>query len=101
MEDTATFRPDAKSIVVELQVKHPVARAFLYALYGRTKKVADEDELSRTSTGSMQEGMGSRAYGMFSCWVDDTELAFGEETERHAFDSSRPTCAVSTRRRPS
>jgi hypothetical protein len=82
MEDAATFRPDAKSIVLELHVKHPVARAFLYALYGRTKKVANENELSRTSSGLMQEGIGSRAYGMFSCWVDDTELAFGEENRR-------------------
>lgn len=82
IEDTRAFRPEARSIVHELEVSHPVAKAFLYALYGRTRKVDSEEELSRTATGLMEEGIGSRAYGMFACWMDDNELAFGEANRK-------------------
>jgi energy-coupling factor transporter ATP-binding protein EcfA2 len=82
IEDTRSFRPEARSIVNELEVTHPVAKAFLHALYGRTRKVETEDELSRTGAGLMEEGIGSRAYGMFACRVDDNELAFGEANRK-------------------
>jgi hypothetical protein len=52
------------------------------AQYGRVRKVESEDELARTPQGLMEEGIGSRGYGMFSCRAPDHELAFGEATRK-------------------
>ncbi len=78
MEDTEGRQLDAKAILHELQCTHPVAMAFLMAQYGRVRKVDGEDELARTPQGLMEQGLGSRGYGMFACRLPDAELAFGE-----------------------
>ena len=78
MEDTEGRLLDARAVLHELQCKHPVANAFLLAQYGRVRKVDSEEELARTSQGLMEQGLGSRGYGMFACRAPDAELAFGE-----------------------
>ena len=78
MEDTEGRTPEARAIVRELLCRHPVANAFLLAQYGRVRKVDSEDELARTPQGLMEQGLGSRGYGMFACRAPDGELAFGE-----------------------
>ncbi len=82
MEDTRGRTPDAKAVMHELECRHPVAKAFLLAQYGKVRKVDSEDELARTAQGLMEEGIGSRGYGMFSCRAPDQELAFGEATRQ-------------------
>ena len=52
------------------------------AQYGKVRKVESEDELARTAQGLMQEGIGSRGYGMFACRAPDQDLAFGEATRK-------------------
>lgn len=78
MEDTQGRQLEARSILHELNCQHPVAQAFLTAQYGRVRKVDSAEELARTPQGLMEEGMGSRGYGMFACRAPDAELAFGE-----------------------
>jgi energy-coupling factor transporter ATP-binding protein EcfA2 len=78
MEDTEGRRPEARAVVHELVCKHPVANAFLMAQYGRVRKVDTEEELARTPQGLMEQGLGSRGYGMFACRAPDQDLAFGE-----------------------
>lgn len=78
MEDTEGRQPEARSVINELLCAHPVAKAFLMAQYGRVRKVDGEDELARTAQGLMEQGLGSRGYGMFACRLPDAELAFGE-----------------------
>lgn len=78
MDDTEGRQLEARAVLHELQCKHPVANAFLMAQYGRVRKVDSEDELARTPQGLMEQGLGSRGYGMFSCRASDGELAFGE-----------------------
>lgn len=78
MDDTEGRRLEDRAILHELVCKHPVANAFLLAQYGRVRKVDSEDELARTPQGLMEQGLGSRGYGMFSCRAPDTDLAFGE-----------------------
>ncbi len=78
MEDTEGRQLDARAILHELQCTHPVAQAFLMAQYGRVRKVDGEDELARTPQGLMEQGLGSRGYGMFACRLPDAELALGE-----------------------
>lgn len=82
LEDTEGRQPDARAVTHELQCSHPVASAFLLAQYGRVRKVESEDELARTPQGLMEQGLGSRGYGMFSCRAPDGELAFGEAARR-------------------
>lgn len=81
--DTQGRTLDAKAVMHELVCSHPVAKAFLLAQYGKVRKVDSEDELARTAQGLMEEGIGSRGYGMFSCRAPDQDLAFGEATRQH------------------
>ena len=78
MEDTDGRRLEERAVLHELVCKHPVASAFLMAQYGRVRKVESEDELARTPQGLMEQGLGSRGYGMFACRAPNGELAFGE-----------------------
>ena len=78
MEDTEGRQLEASAMLHELVCKHPVANAFLMAQYGRVRKVDSEEELARTPQGLMEQGLGSRGYGMFACRAPDSELAFGE-----------------------
>lgn len=78
MEDTEGRQLEARAVLHELVCKHPVANAFLMAQYGRVRKVDSEEELARTPQGLMEQGLGSRGYGMFSCRAPDSDLAFGE-----------------------
>ena len=48
------------------------------ALVALASKGETEEELARTPQGLMEEGLGSRGYGMFACRAPDGELAFGE-----------------------
>ena len=82
VEDTRGRALEAKAVMHELVCTHPVAKAFLLAQYGKVRKVDTEDELARTSQGLMEEGIGSRGYGMFSCRAPDQDLAFGEATRK-------------------
>ena len=78
MEDTEGRQLEARAVLHELVCKHPVGNAFLMAQYGRVRKVGSEEELARTPQGLMEQGLGSRGYGMFSCRAPDSDLAFGE-----------------------
>ena len=78
MEDTEGRQLEARAVLHELLCEHPVANAFLMAQYGRVRKVDSEDELARTPQGLMEQGLGSRGYGMFACRAPDSELTFGE-----------------------
>jgi energy-coupling factor transporter ATP-binding protein EcfA2 len=80
--DTQGRSIEPKAVVHELVCQHPVAKAFLHAQYGRVRKVESEEELARTAQGLMEEGVGSRGYGMFTCRLPDHELAFGERTRQ-------------------
>lgn len=82
MEDTQGTSLAPHAILHEVVCEHPVANAYLKALYGRVRKVGTEAELRKTPQGLMQQGLGSRAYGMFACLASDQELAFGLESRQ-------------------
>ncbi|MCW5255353.1 ArsR family transcriptional regulator [Verminephrobacter aporrectodeae subsp. tuberculatae] len=77
MEDTEGRQLEARAVLHELVCEHPVANAFLMAQYGRVRKVDSEEELARTPQGLMEQGLGSRGYGMFACRARDDELSLG------------------------
>lgn len=82
VEDTRGMALPPQSILHELVCEHPVGKAYLLALYGRVRQVVSEAELRRTPQGLMQQGLGSRAYGVFACLAADHELAFGLESRK-------------------
>lgn len=82
IEDTRDASLPPQAILQEVVCQHPVAHAYLQALYRRVLKVGTEAELRKTPQGLMQQGLGSRAYGMFACLASDQELAFGMESRK-------------------
>ncbi len=94
LEDTEGRQLEARAVLHELQCAHPVAKAFLMAQYGRVRKVDSEDELARAPQGLMEQGLGSRGYGMFACRAPDNELAFGEAARQRR----REWCEAELRR---
>jgi len=86
LEDTRGIAVASRSLLSELVCEHPVAKAYLLALYGRVRQVTSEAELRRTPQGLMQQGLGSRAYGMFACLAAEHELAFGVESRKRRLD---------------
>ncbi|MBU0914956.1 ATP-binding protein [Aquabacterium parvum] len=77
IDDTRDASLPPQAILHELVCQHPVANAYLLALYRRVVKVGTEAELRKTPQGLMQQGLGSRAYGMFACLASEHELTFG------------------------
>ena len=82
LENTRDVTLQTHSILREVVCEHPVANAYLKALYGRVRKVETEAELRRTPQGLMQHGLGSRSYGMFACLASDNDLIFGTESRQ-------------------
>lgn len=72
----------ADSILHELVITDETARAYLIASYGRYIKVRDAEALRGVAQGLTVDGMASGGFKMFSCWIEDGELAFGAEA-RH------------------
>ncbi len=72
------------SIVTELIVSHPSAKAYLKANYGRVVKVKSMDELASTRRGVTKNGMGSGGYAMFQCGLLDDRLVFGQKARERA-----------------
>lgn len=70
------------SIVHELKTEHPIAKAYLYDLYGRVVKVDNSEQLRYTSQGVTQDGRASGSRTMFM--VKPIELVFGKEAKRLA-----------------
>lgn len=82
LDDTRDASLPPHAVLHELVCQHPVAKAYLLALYRRVIKVDTEAELRHTPQGLMQQGLGSRAYGMFACLASPHELAFGQESRQ-------------------
>lgn len=82
LKDTQGLSLAPQAVLHEVVCEHPVALAYLKALYGRVRKVDSEAELRHVPQGLMQQGLGSRAYGMFACLAHEQELAFGQQSRQ-------------------
>lgn len=78
-----------QSIVHVLEVKNPLAQAYLDAAYGRVLQVPDAETLRHTPRGLTEDGMGSSSYSMFSCHVGDDELVFGRSGRERQLKAKR------------
>jgi len=86
LRDAARIHRPPQSIVAELQVEHPVARAYLTAAYGTVVRVDDPRQLRMTPRGLTRHGHASAAYKMFICTLPDHELVFGEGARQKVVD---------------
>ena len=88
-----------QSIVHLLDVKNPLAQAYLNASYGRVVQVPDAETLRHTARGLTEDGMGSSSYSMFSCHASDDDLVFGRSGRERQLKAKRQKLAETEVRR--
>jgi DNA repair exonuclease SbcCD ATPase subunit len=67
-----------RSIANELEIVHPIARAYVTASFGSVNKADNIEELRHERRGVSLDGYGSGGYAMFECALGDGELTFGK-----------------------
>lgn len=82
VKDAARIGLAPESIVHELKVIHPTAKAYLQASYANVIKVAEVETLRTTPRGLTQQGHASSSYKLFICALGDHELVFGAEARQ-------------------
>lgn len=82
-----TLKPD--SIVRELKVENPYAKAFLEARFGNTIKVERVEDIHKVPMGVTKAGRGSRAYATFNCMIGDDDLTFGVQARQKRLQARR------------
>jgi len=82
VRDAARIGLSPESIVHELKVRHPTAKAYLQASYANVIKVPNVETLRTTPRGLTQEGHASGSYKMFICALGDHELVFGADARQ-------------------
>jgi energy-coupling factor transporter ATP-binding protein EcfA2 len=88
-QDAARLSLPANSILNLMQFDHAVARAYLQASYGNVEQVADAQALRLTRRGLTQDGLGSGAYAVYRCDMDDSELVFGLGARERALQAKQ------------
>lgn len=68
----------ADSIVHDLIVDNPYAKAFLHRIYGNVVKVKSADQLHKVRNGITRDGRGSGALRTFDAYADAGDLTFGK-----------------------
>ncbi|TVV44084.1 ATP-binding protein [Thalassolituus sp. C2-1] len=76
-KDCERLKLSDKSIIHLMEFEHATARYYLEASYGSVEQVADAQALRMTRRGVTKDGLGSGAYSVYRCDLDDTELVFG------------------------
>ena len=76
-QDCERMKMAANSIIHLMEFEHATAKDYLQASYASVEQVADVSVLRNTRRGVTQEGLGSGAYSIYRCDLDDTELVFG------------------------
>lgn len=82
-----TLKPD--SIVRELKVENPYAKAFLEARFGGTIKVERIEDIHKVPMGVTKAGRGSRGYTTFNCMIEDGDLTFGVQARQKRLQARR------------
>jgi energy-coupling factor transporter ATP-binding protein EcfA2 len=72
------------SIVEELIIEHPTARAYMHAAYGNVMKVPNTEALRDIGRGVTAQGHAAAGYAMFPAWMPDEQLALGHEARERA-----------------
>ncbi|OZG75369.1 hypothetical protein BTA51_03035 [Hahella sp. CCB-MM4] len=87
--DCERMKLDQASVINVMEFTHATAKYFLTASYGNVVRVKSEEELRMTRRGITANGLGSGAYSMFRCDLDDSELVFGQEARERALEAKQ------------
>ena len=88
-KDADRIRLPANSIIHLMDFEHATARYYLEASYGTVEQVDDTHTLRMTRRGVTKDGLGSGAYSIYRCDLDDTELVFGLGARERALTAKR------------
>src|SRR5690554_6943375 len=83
-KDAERLTLPANSIIHLMEFDHATARDYLQASYGSVEQVEDVQQLRLTRRGLVKEGLGSGAYAVYRCDLDDSELVFGTGARERA-----------------
>lgn len=83
-KDSERMKLPGNSILHLMAFEHATAKAYLQASYGNVEQVADTQMLRNTRRGVTQAGLGSGAYSIYRCDLEDTELVFGAAARERA-----------------
>lgn len=75
-EHGSQLPPD--SIVLDLVVDNPYAKAFLYRSYGQVIKVRSAADIHKVPRGVTKDGRGSGSYRTFDAYAESGDLTFGK-----------------------
>jgi len=99
LRDAARLKPQPESIVGVLKFMHKVAEAYFLANFGNVLRVPSVDELRHTARGVTADGIGSGAYTMFRCEMNEADLVFGAAARERALRARRTELAEITAQR--
>ena len=88
-KDCERLKLPSNSILNVMSFEHATARYYLEASYGTVEQVEDLHTLRLTRRGVTKEGLGSGAYSIYRCDLDDTELVFGLGARERALSAKR------------
>lgn len=88
-KDCDRIRVPSNSIIHVMEFEHATARYYLEASYGTVEQVDDLQVLRMTRRGVTQQGLGSGAYSIYRCDLDDTELVFGLGARERALTAKK------------
>ena len=88
-QDASRMPLAANSILHLMAFEHATARDYLHASYGTVEQVDDLETLKLTRRGLTAEGLGSGAYSIYRCDLDDGELVFGAGARERALVARR------------
>jgi len=76
--DARQLNVKERSIVQLMDFDDEIVHAYVTANYWNVQQVDSAEELRRTARGLTRDGMGSGAYAMFGCMLDDANLMCGK-----------------------
>jgi len=88
-KDADRIKLPSNSIIHLMDFEHATARYYLEASYGTVEQVEDTQALRMTRRGVTKDGLGSGAYSIYRCDLDDTELVFGLGARERALTAKR------------
>ena len=88
-KDSERMKIPANSIIHLMDFEHATARYYLEASYGTVEQVADIQALRMTRRGVTKEGLGSGAYSIYRCDLEDADLVFGLGARERALAAKR------------
>ena len=83
-KDCERMKLPENSIINLMDFEHATARYYLQASYGSVEQVDDVTVLRKTRRGVTKEGLGSGAYSIYRCDLNDAELVFGQGARERA-----------------